>query len=58
MDITKSTVVELKALAFDELTKMEACQRNLNIINAELVKRNQPTSEETTAVAPATETLE
>jgi hypothetical protein len=41
MDITQKTIVELKALAFDELRKLEIAQKNLNIINGEIVKREQ-----------------
>jgi hypothetical protein len=39
MDITTKTVVELKALAFDELVKLETAQKNLETLNQELVKR-------------------
>ena len=46
MDITKLTVVELKALAYDELAKMEVAQNNLKTINQELAKRSQPAVEE------------
>ncbi len=53
MDITKSTLIELKALAFDELSKMEVCQRNLNTINAEINKRIQETSVDKAAEKPA-----
>ena len=41
MDITKMTTVELKALAYDELTKLEAAQQNLRIINAEIAKKTK-----------------
>lgn len=39
MDITTKTVVELKALAFDEIVKFESAQKNIQIINAEIAKR-------------------
>jgi len=39
IDITKMTVIELKALAYDELAKQQVCQQNLQIINQEIVKR-------------------
>ena len=42
MDITKLNVTELKALAFDEISKLNVAQNNLNIINAELQKREVP----------------
>jgi hypothetical protein len=43
MDITKASEVELKALAYDEVVKLEQSQTNLRIINQELAKRrNQP----------------
>jgi hypothetical protein len=49
MDITTKTVVELKAHAYDELVKLETAQKNLRIINDELVKRESvtPDTEET-----------
>lgn len=39
MDITTKTVVELKALAYDELAKLETAQRNIALINAEIKKK-------------------
>lgn len=42
MDITKLSVVELKAMAFDEILKSEQASNNLKVLNQELVKRNQP----------------
>jgi len=41
MDITKISVAELKALAYDSLVQLDAIQKNLQIINAELAKRNE-----------------
>jgi len=36
MDITKSSEIELKALAFDQLVAMETAQKNLQLINQQL----------------------
>ena len=41
MDLTKQTDTELKALAYDELTKVQVAQNNVNIINQELARRNE-----------------
>lgn len=38
MDITNKTVTELKALAFDELGKVEVGKNNLNIIYTQIKK--------------------
>ena len=35
------TVVELKSLAYDELTKLETAQQNLRVLNQEINKRFQ-----------------
>ncbi len=40
MDITKSTIIELKALAYDELLKIEIAQKNLSAIGTELKNRS------------------
>jgi hypothetical protein len=48
MDITKSTVVELKALAFDELVKIETAQKNVQMLNQELAKRETEVKPEVT----------
>lgn len=37
--ITDFSVVELKSLAYDELTKIELCQNNLRLLNTEISKR-------------------
>ncbi len=52
------SVTELKALVYDQLALIEQSQRNIQIINAELQKRNQPVeqaplSDETTDPTPA-----
>jgi hypothetical protein len=39
VDITKMSVIELKALVFDLLVKLENVQNNLNVVNAEIAKR-------------------
>lgn len=36
------TATELKAIAYDEIVKLEQAQNNIKIINAELVARSQP----------------
>lgn len=41
MDITKLTVVELKALAYDELSKLSNSQENIKLINIEISKREK-----------------
>ena len=46
MDISQKTLVELKALAFDEISVIEQAQHNLKVINEEMNKRKQaPTAE-------------
>lgn len=39
MDITKLSLEQLKALAFDEIIKKDTAQNNLNVIQAEMHKR-------------------
>ncbi len=39
MEITTKTILELKALAYDEFAKLQACENNLKIINSEISKR-------------------
>ena len=41
MDITKSTITELKSLAYDSLVELERIQKNLQVINAEITKRGE-----------------
>lgn len=41
IDITKLTVTELKALAYDALSTIEMQQRNLQAINQEIAKKSQ-----------------
>jgi len=40
MDLTKLSETELKALAYDELVRMETIKSNILIINQELGKRS------------------
>lgn len=44
VDIKKLSVIELKALAYDELAKLEVCQLNIRALNQELSLRNQELS--------------
>lgn len=44
-NITEFTVVELKALAYDQLATIEVAQNNLKAINQEFAARNQPAVE-------------
>ncbi len=46
MDITKMTVTELKALGYDLLVQMQQCQQNIQILNAEIAKRQAVGSDE------------
>jgi hypothetical protein len=39
MDISKMTVEELKALAYDQIVLLNQTQTNLNILQAEIAKR-------------------
>lgn len=39
MNVEQLSTVELKALAYDQLAQIEAAQRNLKIINDQLVKK-------------------
>jgi len=41
MDITKLSVQELKALAYDLLVQANQYQNDLNIVNQEIQKRSQ-----------------
>lgn len=42
MDISKKTLDELKSLAYDLLLQQANLNQNLQIINAEIQKRQQP----------------
>jgi len=41
VDITKASIVELKALAYDEFVNLQVIQRKIEIINQELSKREK-----------------
>lgn len=41
MDISKKSIEELKAMAFDEMTKRDIANQNLQILMNELEKRQQ-----------------
>jgi hypothetical protein len=42
MNIQEMTIVELKALAYDQLVIIENTQKNLQAINAVLAEKNKP----------------
>lgn len=46
--ITDLTLVELKSLAYDELTKIELCQNNLRLLNQEITNRLQAQQQQVT----------
>ena len=41
MDITKMSVEALKALAYDEMAKIQLSQQNLQMINQEIAKKQE-----------------
>ena len=45
MDITKKSVEELKALAYDQMAMLEQTQANLQAINAEIARKTQEAEE-------------
>jgi|TARA_R110000868_G_scaffold238378_1_gene492882 hypothetical protein len=52
--ISEFTEVELKAIAYDELAKLQSAQSNLRAINEELAKRNQQAPQDNIQVQPKT----
>lgn len=48
IDINSLTIEQAKALAFDELVKIEAAQKNLQILNQIIAKRNSEVKPEQT----------
>jgi hypothetical protein len=40
--LSEFSIVELKALAYDQLVQLEVSQTNLRVINREISKRLQP----------------
>ncbi len=53
MDITKMTVIELKALVYDFIVNVENAQKNIKAINQEIEKRNQEVKPEEEKKEPA-----
>ena len=45
-DISKLSVLELKALAYDHLAQVQGLQNNLAVINQEIAKKSTPVKEE------------
>lgn len=41
MDITKLSVVELKAMVYDEMFKTEMARKNIELLNMEITKRGE-----------------
>jgi hypothetical protein len=41
MDITKLSLTELKALAYDLLVKAQTAQGDLNLVNQEIAKKKE-----------------
>ena len=46
MDITKLTISELKALAYDQIVLLNQTQANLNAIQQEIAKREKEQAKE------------
>lgn len=42
MDLTKLTIEQLKALAYDSIVDLERIQNNLKFLNEEISKRKTP----------------
>lgn len=57
IDITKLSVTELKALAYDVLSEIEKQQNNLRAVNNELAKRHEKPSERKLQNVGSTEEL-
>ena len=45
-DITKLSIIELKALCFDQLATIEQSQKNLQMLQTEMAKRDKEPKEE------------
>lgn len=43
--LSEMTLIELKALAYDQIQNIEIAQNNLRFINEEIQKRSQPQEE-------------
>ena len=42
MDITKLSVVELESMAYKQVVLLSQTQKNIQILEAEIAKRNEP----------------
>ena len=49
MDLTKMTVIELKAVAYDLFVQLEVTQKNLQLVNQEIAKKSKEVKEEAPA---------
>lgn len=54
MDISKLSLIELKAMGYDVLAQLELLQKNLGIINAQITKLNSEAKD----VVPEVEKVE
>lgn len=54
-NLSTMSVTELKALAYDQLAQSEAIQRNLQVINQEIVKKSQKESAPVVEAIPVEE---
>ena len=43
--LTEMSLIELKAMAYDQIGLLERCQQNLQIINTEIAKRQEQPEE-------------
>lgn len=57
MDITKMSVTELKAMAYDALVQMQYLQSSVATLNAEIEKKMKGASAEVAGVAEVAETV-
>jgi len=46
MDITKLSLIELKAMAYDTLANLEMYKKNLDILNQEIAKKSEEEKKE------------
>ena len=49
MSLNDLSLEQLKAMAYDELRRMQVAQNNLNIIEKEIIEKNKPKKEESEA---------
>ena len=45
MDISKQTTEQLKALGYDQMQELDRINRNLQLIQAEIARRNETDAE-------------